>query len=100
MRICIDVSAAVHRRAGLGRYAHELVRALVAQGEHEYTAFYHQRGQAHLDPPIDALPQRATRLSVKPWRLMAMLAHFSGVPQDSLFPGADIFHATEHLLPR
>ena len=30
MKVCIDVSAAVHRRAGLGRYAQELVRALVA----------------------------------------------------------------------
>jgi glycosyltransferase involved in cell wall biosynthesis len=100
MKICLDVSAAVHRRAGLGRYALELARALVAQGEHDYLAFYHQRGQAHLDPPIDSLPQLTTRLSVKPWRLTAMLAHFSGVPQDSLFPGADIFHATEHLLPR
>ena len=53
MRICIDVSAAVHRRAGLGRYAQELTQALVAQAEHDYVAFYHQRGQAHLDPPIE-----------------------------------------------
>jgi glycosyltransferase involved in cell wall biosynthesis len=100
MRICIDVSAAVHRRAGLGRYAQELTRALVAQGEHDYVAFYHQRGQAHLDPPIDTLPQLTTRLSVKPWRLWAMLAHFSGVTQDRKFAGVDIFHATEHLLPK
>jgi len=100
MKICIDVSAAVHRRAGLGRYAQELTRALVAQGEHDYVAFYHQRGQAHLDPPIDSLPQLTTRLSVKPWRLWAMLAHFFGVPQDRKFQGIDLFHATEHLLPR
>jgi glycosyltransferase involved in cell wall biosynthesis len=100
MRICIDVSAAVHRRAGLGRYAQELTRALVAQGEHDYVAFYHQRGQAHLDPPIDTLPKLTTRLSVKPWRLWAMLSHLSGVPQDSRFKGVDLFHATEHLLPR
>jgi glycosyltransferase involved in cell wall biosynthesis len=100
MRVCIDVSAAVHHRAGLGRYAQELTRALVAQGEHEYIAFYHQRGQAHLEPPIDTLSQLTTRLSVKPWRLTTMLAHFSGSPQDRLFRGADVFHATEHLLPR
>jgi len=100
MRICIDVSAAVHRRAGLGRYAQELTRALVAQGENDYVVFYHQRGQAHLDPPIDTLPQLTTWLSVKPWRLWAMLAHFSGVTQDYKFQGVDIFHATEHLLPR
>jgi glycosyltransferase involved in cell wall biosynthesis len=100
VRICLDVSAAVHRRAGLGRYALELTRALVAQGEHDYLAFYHQRGQAHLDPPIDALPQLTTRLSARPWRLAAMLAHLFGVSQDAQFPGVDLFHATEHLLPR
>jgi len=100
VRICLDVSAAVHRRAGLGRYTLELTRALVAQSEHDYVAFYHQRGQAHLDPPIDSLPQRTIQLSVKPWRLTTMLAHWFGVPQDALFPGVDLFHATEHLLPR
>ena len=100
MKVCLDVSAAVHRRAGLGRYAHELIRALVAQGEHEYLAFYHQRGRAHLDPPIDRLPQLTTPLSVKPWRLTTMLAYFFGVGQDGMFPHVDIFHATEHLLPR
>jgi glycosyltransferase involved in cell wall biosynthesis len=100
MKICIDVSAAVHRRGGLGRYAQELTRALVAQHEHEYVAFYHQRGGAHLDPPIDRLTQLSTRLSVKPWRLWAMLAHFSGVSQDWKFAGVDLFHGTEHLLPR
>lgn len=100
MKICIDVSAAAHRRAGLGRYALELTRALVEQGEHDYLAFYHQRDQAHLDAPIDLLPQLTTRLSVKPWRLAAMLAHLFDVPQDALFPGVDLLHATEHLLPR
>jgi glycosyltransferase involved in cell wall biosynthesis len=100
LQVCIDVSAAAHRRAGLGRYTLELTRALVTQGEHDYVAFYHQRGQAHLDPPIDSLPQLTTRLSVRPWRLTAMLAHLFRAPQDALFPGVDIFHATEHLLPR
>lgn len=99
MKVCIDVSAAVHRRAGLGRYAQELVRALVAQGEHEYTAFYHQRGQAHLDPPIDQMPQMGTRFSVKPWRLLTMLTYLSGVSLDRKFGRFDLLHATEHLLP-
>ena len=101
MKICIDVSAAVHRRAGLGRYAQELTRSLVAQGEHEYTAFYHQRGQAHLEPPIDRMPQLGTRFSVKPWRLLTMLTYFSGAPlMERKFRGFDLFHATEHLLPK
>lgn len=100
MRVCIDVSAAVHRRAGLGRYAQELVGALAASSEQDYVVFYHQRGQAHLTPPIDHLPRITTPLSVKPWRLATMLAHFAGAGMDSLFPGVDLFHATEHLLPK
>ena len=100
MRVCLDVSAAVHRRAGLGRYAHELIAALVDQGAHEYTAFYHQRGAAHLVPPIDHLPHLTTALNVRPWRLRTALAHFAGLGMDTLFPNIDIFHATEHLLPR
>jgi hypothetical protein len=41
MNIGIDVSAAVHGRAGLGRYAHELVEALrrIAPA-HALTLFY------------------------------------------------------------
>ena len=90
----------MHRRAGLGRYAHELLDALVAQGEHQYFAFYHQRGEAHLIPPIDRLPRLTTSLSVRPWRLRVALAHFAGRGMDGMFPGVDVFHAAEHLLPR
>ena len=106
LRVCIDVSAAVHRRAGLGRYAHELVKALVDPGTGAVTApqritvFYHQRGEAQLDPPIDRLPRLTTRLSVRPWRLTTALAYFTGFGMDQFFGSADVFHATEHLLPR
>lgn len=150
LRVCIDVSAAVHRRAGLGRYAHELVKGLVdldrdriipsrysaaysgqslqaarnlADNQEprqpgpeiprrrnaaprndtaplHLTVFYHQRGAAHLDPPIDQLDRITTSLSVRPWRLATALAHFTGFGMDRLFPDTTIFHATEHLLPR
>ncbi|MBI5565095.1 MAG: glycosyltransferase family 4 protein [Chloroflexi bacterium] len=100
-RVCIDVSAAVHQRAGLGRYAHELVKGLMADASPlQLRAFYHQRGEAHLLPPIDQLPALTTRLSVRPWRLTTALAYFTGFGQDRLFGDADLFHATEHLLPR
>ncbi len=113
LKACIDVSAAVHRRAGLGRYAQELVKGLVDLGRDavaapagegtsplQLTAFYHQRGEAHLDPPIDQLPRITTRLSVRPWRLTTALAYFTGIGMDRMFGDADVFHATEHLLPR
>ncbi len=130
LHVCIDVSAAVHQRAGLGRYAYELVKGLMDLPECvipsaarnltagteiprrrsaaprndtqsiQLTAFYHQRGEAVLLPPIDQLPTLTTRLAVRPWRLTTALAYFSGFAQDRLFAKADIFHATEHLLPR
>ncbi|NIN63988.1 MAG: glycosyltransferase [Anaerolineae bacterium] len=101
MRICIDTSPAVHRRAGLGRYALELTSALLAaDSDNEYVAFYHQRAEAQVDPPLDRLPQLTTNLSTKPWRMSALLGHLAHFPQDRLFPGIDLFHATDHLLPR
>ena len=36
--VCIDVSAAVHQRAGLGRYAHELVKGLMDLGRGEVSS--------------------------------------------------------------
>ncbi len=105
LKVCIDVSAAVHQRAGLGRYAQELVKGLVDIGGGEasplrITAFYHQRGEARLIPPIDRLPRLTTRLSVRPWRLTTALAYFTNFGMDRMFGEFDVFHATEHLLPR
>lgn len=100
LKICIDVSAAVHRRAGLGRYAQELVKGLADLDGCDITVFYHQRGEVHLDPPIDGLPRITTSLSVRPWRLTTALAYFTGIGMDRMFGDVDLFHATEHLLPR
>ena len=101
MRICIDVSPAVHHRAGLGRYAQELTAALLAvDDENEYVAFYNRPAEAELGPPLDRLPHLTTNLPTKPWRMSALLAHLARFPRDRLFPGIDLFHATDHLLPR
>jgi glycosyltransferase involved in cell wall biosynthesis len=101
MRICIDVSPAVHHRAGLGRYAQELTAALLdVDQENEYVGFYHHPSDARVDPALQRLPHLTTNLSTKPWRMSALLAHLARFPQDRLFPGVDLFHATDHLLPR
>jgi len=101
MRICIDASPAVHHRAGLGRYAQELATALLdIDSENDYVAFYNRPSDAHVDPPLDRLPHLTTNLPAKPWRMSALVAHFARISQDRLFPGIDLFHATDHLLPR
>jgi glycosyltransferase involved in cell wall biosynthesis len=101
MRISVDVSPAVHRRAGLGRYAQELMAALLAvDPDNEYIAFYNRPSEAQVDPPLDRLPHLTTNLPAKPWRMSALLGQLLQVPQDRMFPGVDLFHATDHLLPR
>jgi len=100
MKICLDLSPAVHHHAGLGRYAQELLLALAAaDGQNEYVVFYNNPAAARVDPTLNHFSQITTPLSYKPWRLSAMLAHFTRFSQDYLFPGVDLFHATDHLLP-
>jgi len=101
MRICIDVSPAVHHRAGLGRYAQELTAALLAvDPENDYVAFYYRAAEARVDPSLDRLPHLTTNLDTKPWRMSTLLAHLMRFPQDRLLPRIALFHATDHLLPR
>jgi glycosyltransferase involved in cell wall biosynthesis len=100
MRICLDLSPAVHHRGGIGRFVQELAAALVAVApEHTYIAFYNRPTEAHPDPPADQLPRLTIPWKDKPWRLRVLLAHLARFPQDGLFPGVDLFHATDHLLP-
>jgi glycosyltransferase involved in cell wall biosynthesis len=101
MNIGIDVSAAVHGRAGLGRYAHELVKALrrVAP-EHTLTLFYNRAEDAIIPPEWQELPRVACDLGDKAWRALVAAAHLTGTQQDRRMGGVDVFHGTDHLLPR
>ena len=101
MRITLDVSPAIHRHAGLGRYARELLAALAAQDKtNEYVAFSHAPTSER--PPgllPDRVPLYTVPLSAKPWRMTVLLANLTGMTMDPWLPRGDIFHATEHLLP-
>ncbi len=101
MRIAIDLSPAVHQKAGLGRYARTLAEHLVAlDHDHQYIAFaYGSPAQDALPPSLQALPRANIPLDVRPWRMGVWLAHALGIPLDRALPRVDIFHATEHLLP-
>jgi glycosyltransferase involved in cell wall biosynthesis len=101
MRILFDISPAVHRHAGLGRYAYELLSALLQfDRDNEYLGFYNQVGAGeHVDPPLDRLPSHSIGLPAKPWRMSVLLAQLAHVPLDPWLPVCDLFHATDHLLP-
>jgi glycosyltransferase involved in cell wall biosynthesis len=98
VRVYLDVSAAVHRRAGLGRYAESLTRSLVVANPDRYALFYNaERGIEPL-AGLEHLPTRTVALGYKPWRMLVWLGQLARVGFDQLIPNAELFHATEHLL--
>ncbi|MGE5138234.1 MAG: glycosyltransferase family 4 protein [Rudaea sp.] len=101
MRITFDISPAVHGHAGLGRYAGELLNALLAvDREDEFRALYYSpQPDARPQPPLDKLPALRVPLGAKPWRMSVLLASFTHIGMDRWLPASDIFHATDHLLP-
>jgi glycosyltransferase involved in cell wall biosynthesis len=112
--IYIDASPAVHHKAGLGRYTEELIGALTKDPARrgDYVAFYHDAATAKPSPNIASLARVTTPQPPYPWRLRALLAQLMNLSQDSLLLSAqpsipnqkskfgNLFHATEHLLPR
>jgi glycosyltransferase involved in cell wall biosynthesis len=96
--IYLDVSAAVHRRAGLGRYAESLTRALVAAHSDRYAVFYNRERGVEALPGLERLPARTVAMGYKPWRMLVWLGQLAQVDLSRLVPDAEVFHATEHLL--
>lgn len=98
MAIYLDVSAAVHRRAGLGRYAEDIARALSSVDPGQYALFYNRERGIHPLPGLTHLPARTVALGYKPWRMAVWLGQLSRVGFDRLLPNVELLHATEHLL--
>jgi hypothetical protein len=86
--IYVDISAAVHRRAGLGRYAESLTRALVAQDADRYGVFYNRERGVQPLPGLERLPARTVALGYKPWRMSVWLGQLGRISFDRLLPGA------------
>ena len=96
--ITLDVSAAVHRRAGLGRYAESLARALVAAGPDRYALFFNAEQGIEPLAGLEHLPTYTVALGYKPWRMLVWMGQLARLSFRRLVPEATLFHATEHLL--
>jgi len=96
--IYIDVAAAVHGRAGLGRYAESLARALVTENPGRFAFFFNQSDSVRPLGGLEAVSVRSIRAGYKPWRMAVWLGQLAGLGFDRLLPGAELYHATEHLL--
>ena len=98
MSIYLDISPAVHVKAGLGRYADSLAQALLQTAPGRLAFFYNRSGNAHLPAWLAGQPTRSVRAGYKPWRMAVWLGHLTGIGFDRLLPGCELLHATEHLL--
>jgi glycosyltransferase involved in cell wall biosynthesis len=97
--VYVDISSAVHAKAGIGRYAESLVKALVARQPSRYALFYNRTGRTQPLPGLGSTPTSTVPAGYKPWRLAVWLGQLARVGFNALVPGAELFHATEHLLP-
>ena len=98
MTFYIDVSAAVHGRAGLGRYAESLSRALVAKDPERFALFFNRGSEARPLVGLEGIPVQTVGAGYKPWRMAVWLGQVASLGFDRLLPGAELYHATEHLL--
>jgi hypothetical protein len=96
--IYFDVSAAVHRRAGLGRYADSLARALLPLLGDRLALFYNREQGIEPLVGLEHLSARTVALGYKPWRMAVWAGQLAHAGFNRLLPGAELFHATEHLL--
>jgi len=98
MAIYVDISAAVHGQAGLGRYAKSLARALIAREPARFAFFYNHTATIRLPPDLEGPPVRRVRAGYKSWRMAVWLGQLAHLGFDGLLPEGELFHATEHLL--
>jgi glycosyltransferase involved in cell wall biosynthesis len=98
MTIYYDVSAAVHARAGLGRYAESLGRALLAKHQTQIALFYNQDATARPLAGLESIPRRTVNAGYKRWRMQVWIGQLLHQRFNHLLPGVELYHATEHLL--
>lgn len=98
MSIYVDVSAAAHGRAGLGRYAESLARALLQRYPGRFAIFHNRDRGVHVLEGLEGVSTRTVQAGYKPWRLAVWLGQLAHADFGRLVPDAELFHATEHLL--
>ncbi|MEJ2735986.1 MAG: glycosyltransferase, partial [Anaerolineae bacterium] len=91
MPIYVDVSSA--------RYAESLARALIDRQPARFALFYNRVRGSSLPEGLESVSARTVRAGYKPWRMAVWMGQLAGVGFNRLVPDADLFHATEHLLP-
>ena len=98
MPIYLDISPAVHAKAGLSRYSNTLAQALIQQAPERFAFFYNRSGASNVPAWLEGQQTRSVRAGYKPWRMAVWLGQLARLGFDRLVPGCELLHATEHLL--
>ncbi|MFO7917885.1 MAG: glycosyltransferase family 1 protein [Anaerolineae bacterium] len=99
MTIYVDVSSAVHAKAGLKRYTENLVRELGPLLGERLHLFQNSLGRRGPLLGWEEHPTVGVRHGYRTWRALVLLRQALHWPMGNLLPDASLFHATEHLLP-
>lgn len=96
--IYVDVSAAVHARAGLGRYAERVATEMYKIAPDEVRFFHNLASDGKIPESLVGKSTVSVKQGYKPWRMAVWMAHLGRVNFDRLLPEVELFHSTEHLL--
>ena len=105
LRVWLDAGPAVHQRAGLSRYTQRIATAL--HNDHRDAVslrlFYNRHSNRQLPPALDFIPTHSINLGQYAWRLSVLASQMARLPYLPLARHSteyDLYHATEHLLPK
>jgi glycosyltransferase involved in cell wall biosynthesis len=103
LSVLLDAGAAVHQHAGLARYTERLAYHL-HHGHRDgvdLALFFNAHSGHALPPSLDPLPRHSLRLGQYAWRLSVLASQLARLPvYEQRLPPSQLYHATEHLLPR
>lgn len=103
LQVVMDAGPAVHQGAGLARYTERLADHLLReQAERVALSLFFNAHSGHALPSsLTGAAAHSVPMGQYAWRLGVLAGQLFGRPDYAQhIPGAPIFHATEHLLPR
>ena len=103
IRVLMDIGPAVHQNAGLARYAERLASHLLSGhgDEIDLTLFYNQHSSHELPVSLQKAQAATLERGQYAWRLGALASQLlRSRAVERKLPPSDLYHATEHLLPR
>lgn len=102
LTVTLDAGPAVHQRAGLSRYTHQLATHLLAnhQDRIALTLFYNAHSGHTLPAALHHAPTYPLSMGQYAWRLSVLTSQLLRQPfYEQRLPASQLYHATEHLLP-